>query len=218
MSLIIGILGRPNEGDKRITFSKAIIDVIANNDCIPMGIMPPITNFLRKVSNKKLKKLYFMIDMCDGIILQGGSDYYDYDIEAVKYILKNDIPLLGICLGMQSIGVALGGNLIPTPGHNQPDVDFVHPVIIDKSSKLFQIVKSDKILVNSRHKEMIVNPINADISSRFVGVIESIERKDKVFCIGVQWHPEDMVKYDEYSIKLFRAFFKACRSYKLHNM
>ena len=41
------------------------------------------------------------IELCDGIILPGGEKTFEYDTYVVNYCIKNDIPILGICLGMQ---------------------------------------------------------------------------------------------------------------------
>ena len=42
------------------------------------------------------------------------------------------------------------------------------------------------------------------------GIIEAIERKDKKFAIGVQWHPEMIYNESEESQRLFKSFIKAC--------
>ena len=51
-------------------------------------------------NNESFNKAKNIINICDGIILPGGSDPLPLDNELVKYLYDNDIPTLGICLGM----------------------------------------------------------------------------------------------------------------------
>jgi gamma-glutamyl-gamma-aminobutyrate hydrolase PuuD len=218
MSLIIGVLGRPKTIDRDITsFSKAITDVIIGYGHIPLGIIAPTSDVNKSMTNEEINKLHQVIDLCDGIILQGGTDYYDYDIETIKYAYEKNIPLLGICLGMQSIGVAFGGELSTIDNHNEIGKNYVHSVRIDKTSKLYSIFGKEEIMVNSRHKEMIIDPTNIKIVGASDGVIEAIEKNGVLFLIGVQWHPEDMIKYDEDARKLFDKFFECSKIHHLQN-
>jgi gamma-glutamyl-gamma-aminobutyrate hydrolase PuuD len=218
MNLIIGILGRPKTVDRDITtFSKAITDVIISYDHIPLGIIAPTNDVNKKMTSEEANKLHQIIDLCDGVILQGGTDYYNYDLEAIKYIYEKNIPLLGICLGMQSIGVAFGGKLSTIANHSEPGVQYVHSVKIDKTSKLYSIFGKDEIMVNSRHKEMVIDPTNIKVVGVSNGVIESIEKNGVLFLMGVQWHPEDMINYDKDAEKLFNKFFECANIHHLQN-
>ena len=194
--MYIGIIGRKN--DDKITFNKEIIDVIKKYDFIPLGI---IVDFENNGDNEFIKTKP-LIDLCSGIILQGGSDYYDIDIIITKYLHKNNIPTLGICLGMQTMAMAFNGNMGDINNHKS-DKLYVHSVNINKDSKLYDILKKDKIIVNSRHKSYIINT-DLKISGQ-ANIIEAIEDNAKDFFIGVQWHPETLM--DENSILLFNNFF-----------
>ena len=165
------------------------------------------------IKQEEVKKICKLIDLCDGIILQGGSDFYQYDIEAIKYILEKDIPVLGICLGMQSITAAYGASLTDVSNHKKDGIPYVHDVILNENSKLYKIMKKNKIEVNSRHEQQIINPLTVQVSGLHDNVIEAVEVEEKTFCIGVQWHPEDMIEYDEDSKKLFDSFFLSCQNY-----
>lgn len=218
MSLIIGILGRPNKmDDKKIySFSRNVIDVIINYGAIPLGIISPNLNLDVKVklTNEERNKIYKIIDLCDGIILQGGKDFYNYDIEAIKYINEKDIPLLGICLGMQSMAKAAGGEVKKhiLTNHRQPGMNYVHDVKIEKKSQLYEILNKEVLKVNSRHEDIVVNVGSYEIVGYADdGVIEALELPDKKFNIGVQWHPEDLIKLEEDAKKLFNYFFKVCK-------
>lgn len=198
--MYIGIIGRKN--DDKITFNKEIIDVIKKYDFIPLGI---IVDFENNGDNEFIKTKP-LIDLCSGIILQGGSDYYDIDIIITKYLHKNNIPTLGICLGMQTMAMAFNGNMGDINNHKS-DKLYVHSVDINKDSKLYDILKKDKIIVNSRHKSYIINT-DLKISGQ-ANIIEAIEDNAKDFFIGVQWHPETLM--DENSILLFNNFFSSIK-------
>lgn len=202
----IGIISREQiqAKSKYKAFNSEIVDIIQKYNCIPIGI---IVNFDTNpdLEFDKIKKI---IDFCDAIILQGGSNLYAIDQKIVKYLYDRDIPTLGICLGMQTMAVTLGGNLqvLPKLNHDQTD-HYVHPINILKDTLLYHIMKENQIIVNSRHKEAIVN------TSLLVGaysddyVIEEVEDPTKRFFLGVQWHPES-IPNDKNSLKLFDYFFK----------
>lgn len=192
----IGIIGRKN--DNKITFNQEIINVINKYNCIPIGI---IANFNNN-PNIEFNKIKKIIDLCDGFILQGGDNYYDIDILITKYLYKNNIPTLGICLGMQTMAVAFDGNMNKINNHNSKN-KYVHQITINENSKLYGIIKKNKIYVNSRHNSCVLNT-NLNISTSDE-IIEAVEDKNKNFFIGVQWHPESLM--DENSILLFNNFF-----------
>ena len=192
----IGIIGRKN--DNKITFNQEIINVIHKYNCIPIGIIVDFDNN----PNIEFNKIKNIIDLCDGLILQGGSDYYDIDILITKYLYENNIPTLGICLGMQTMAMTFNGTMSEIENHNSKS-KYVHDIKINRNSKLYNIIKKDKIFVNSRHNSYIVNT-DLDVSATN-NIIEAIEDKNKKFFIGVQWHPESII--DENSILLFNYFF-----------
>lgn len=192
----IGIIGRKN--DNKITFNQEITNVIHKYNCIPIGIIVDFDND----QNIEFNKIKNIIDLCNGFILQGGSDYYDIDILITKYLYENNIPTLGICLGMQTMAMTFNGTMSEINGHNRKN-KYVHAIKINENSKLYNIIKKDKIFVNSRHNSYIVNT-DLDVSATN-NIIEAIEDKNKKFFIGVQWHPESIM--DENSILLFNSFF-----------
>lgn len=149
-----------------------------------------------------------IIDKCDGVILQGGDTFNDKHLRIVNYLYDENIPTLGICLGMQMMGVLFNGKLGTIKKHKS-NLNYVHEVNIDKKSLLYKIVKQDKIMVNSRHNDYL---INTDLN--IVGksdVCEAIESKNRVFFLGVQWHPESMIAYDIIANQLFSYFIEGCR-------
>lgn len=152
-----------------------------------------------------------IIEKCDGFIFPGGDDFTDYDIKLIDKLSKLDKPVLGICLGMQTIGFWRGGRLEYIEKENHlSDCLYVHDILINKNSKLYKIIGEDRINVNSRHRYAIkdTNLFVSAISND--NLIEAIELLDHKFFIGVQWHPESTIKIDINSQKLFSYFIKCC--------
>jgi putative glutamine amidotransferase len=130
----------------------------------------------------------------------------DFEIDAFSLAQKKNLPVLGICRGMQLINSVLGGSLHQDLGEGLNKVhragqgtDKTHPITIEKNTLLNEIVKIDMGTVNSAHHQSIdkvggglkVNSFSAD------GTIEGLEwrkRSDKPFLLLVQWHPERMFK------------------------
>ncbi len=148
------------------------------------------------------------LKLCDGVILQGGDELDKNELNMIKYLYDNDIPCLGICLGMQHMAIYKNGEIdeIGCMVHKSNN-KYVHDINIDLNSNLYKILKNSKIKVNSRHKDKIVKTDLDIVAYSSDGIIEAIEDKKKQFFIGVQWHPESLK--DEYSNRLFNAFFSS---------
>jgi len=186
------------------------------------------------------------IEKCQGIVLTGGEDvhprfynlpeYYPYcyeddideqrdefEFKVLDYTEKNEIPVLGICRGIQVGNVFFGGTLIPDipawgkfDHSKMPDKsDRYHEIIVNPSSWLYGIVNTDKDLVNSNHhqstdktgKGLVVSAISPD------GITEAMERfhpNGKSFLLFVQWHPERLKdQQSPFSRNIHEAFIKA---------
>lgn len=198
MKKIVGIIGRQKTVNERdyLVFYQELVSQIYNHNCLPLGIL----------LNYKTKDYKYFIDMCDGIILEGGSDEHEIDSDIVKYIYNKNIPVLGICLGMQMMGKAMNGNISNIGNLNHEKMDqYVHSITINKNSKLSDIINKEKIMVNSRHAD---NVTNTDLFISAIsddGIIEAVEDKNKRYFVGVEWHPESI--NDENSENLFTSFF-----------
>lgn len=144
-----------------------------------------------------------LIDKCAGIIIQGGDTYTDKHLRIVNYLYDNNIPTLGICLGMQMMGMLFNGKLGHIDNHKS-NLNYVHEITIDKKSLLYKIIKQDKIMVNSRHHDYLIST-DLNVSAKS-DVCEAIESKNRVFFLGVQWHPETMIAYDILQNKIFEYF------------
>lgn len=197
MKPIIGIINRYEtlKSKKEILYSYSeIVKKIKESNGIPIGI-----NILDKNDLGNLKIL-------DGIVLQGGETYIEEEIDVVKYAYKNDVPLLGICQGMQIMGISACGEIFKINNHMKPNIKNVHEVNIKKDTKIYEILKKEKIITNSRHNYSVKN-ITLDVSGYTQDkIIEIIEDKQKRFFIGVQYHPESLNNND--SKLLFDYFIK----------
>ena len=149
------------------------------------------------------------------------------EIALYHEIKKLNKPCLAICRGIQIINVAEGGSLyqdIPTQfkpengsgmlQHRQvfaANIPSQH-VKLEEGSMVRQIMGTDVILVNSHHHQAVKKLGGGfEVTARSLdGIIEAIERKDMSFCIGVQWHPEQLSSQMKEEAALFDAFVKAC--------
>lgn len=148
------------------------------------------------------------IAICNGIILPGGANEHEIDLEIVKYLYQNNIPTLGICLGMQLMSLTFEGDIKKLSNNkHQSRTEYVHEVMIKENSKLAQILKEKKVLVNSRHSEHITTTNLNIVAIANDLTIEVVEDPNKKFFIGVQWHPESLPN-DIYSKRLFDAFIE----------
>lgn len=190
---MIGIISRldktPSDKDAYIVY-KAINDVLINYNVVTIGILPNNIDNIKKT-----------IDLCKGIILGGGDNFSNLDFEIIKYIYDNNIPCLGICLGMQEMGYLFNGTMKHIINHK----DTYHKVLINNSN----IYKDGYISVNSRHKDSILTT-NLEITGKSLdNTIEMIEDKQKTFFVGVQWHPENLYQDDKDAQILFDKFIES---------
>lgn len=150
-----------------------------------------------------------IINICDGIIFQGGTDIYPYHFEILDYAIKNNIPVLGICMGHQIIGLySINSNtdkdLIKINNHN--DKEKFHTINTVPNSIINKIL-GNTTMVNTRHKEAVSEvkapfKITALSEDNIIETIEYID--DKHFVLGIQFHPEDL----ENTENLYNYFIK----------
>ncbi|HUH06786.1 MAG TPA: gamma-glutamyl-gamma-aminobutyrate hydrolase family protein [Egibacteraceae bacterium] len=123
--------------------------------------------------------------------------------------LERDLPVLGICRGMQLLNVLRGGDLVqhlPEVGadrmHRDALGEFVtHPVHIDAASRLGGIL-GETALVHSHHHQGpgALGDGLAPVSWAPDGTVEAVEDSNGRFALGVLWHPEE-----DDSVSLFAA-------------
>ena len=144
------------------------------------------------------------------------------EIHLAQLAVQSDLPLLGICRGHQLLNIALGGNLyqhLPDErpsniNHSTPDSiakdHIAHQVKIAEESALHHILEVDTLDVNSRHHQAVSTPApNLKVTAYASdGLIEACELAGHRFCIGVQWHPENLQMMSEHK-KVFTSFIAA---------
>ncbi len=214
MKPIIGVVSRPDilKSERRVDIVyQSIRKIITELGGIPFVIIPPIIKESKKLTLEEKQDLNRLLSLCDGFVFQGGDNFYDYDLYVVDYAYQNNIPSLGICLGMQLMSVYKNGVLgkLNTNMHYQLK-NYVHSIKIKENSMLASILKKEELEVNSRHHDYVIQT-DLDIVATSTDVIEAVEDNKKAFFIGVQWHPEDMIAYDEVMKQLWSAFIAACR-------
>lgn len=151
----------------------------------------------------------------------------DFEIKLYQKGEKLDLPMLGVCRGYQIMNVASGGSLYQdiyiqrekTIGHNPKNIPVdceFHTINISKNTKLYNIFNTDVIKTNSFHHQAIKNVArNYKVSAVAQdGIIEAIESELLTFAIGVQWHPEDMIKSNDKFNSIYKALIEAALYYK----
>lgn len=211
MKPFIGILPSYSYEAKQIFLNKSYLDEIMASGAVPYVL--PLTSDEETISE--------ILSHIDGIIFSGGSDinpnYYgkedtgkskeinplrdECEETYIKIALKKDMPILGICRGMQALNVFCGGSLIEDiPSeykvetiHNleKPDIAF-HKITVLPDTPLADIIGAGVHTVNSYHHQAVdsLAPYFSIAAVSEDGITESIFRNDKRFVLGVQWHPE----------------------------
>jgi putative glutamine amidotransferase len=182
-----------------------------------------------------------VLERIDGLILSGGPDilprFYEqeprpglgevnYELDLMELslareALDTDLPILGICRGIQVLAAVGGGTLFQDLETELPGC-LKHRVAVDKAtlshqvevirpSRLHEIVDEDRIWVNSGHHQAVKDlPPGWQASAKAAdGVIEAMELPGERFCLGVQWHPEGTARHDPASQAIFQALVQA---------
>jgi putative glutamine amidotransferase len=181
------------------------------------------------------------LGVMDGLLLSGGMDIVpamygqdalpeldvtdqgrdELELPLVRAAVAQGMPLFGICRGLQTLNVTLGGTLfqdLPTQkpssiihyqshkGHARDE--FIHSIEIVPDSRLRGIVGVSEMPVNSLHHQaldklgegLVVTATAPD------GVIEAAELPAHPYAVAVQFHPEETAPHDERSRRLFETF------------
>jgi putative glutamine amidotransferase len=187
-----------------------------------------------------IKNTDSILALADGIILTGGEDinplqYNDtinlavcgdinYQRDTLErklfdFALKNKIPLIGVCRGMQMMNVASGGTLygdIPTEigttviHRNNGEVN--HEIVLCDTSSLIFPIGTDTIMVNSwHHQGLKIMPNSLRVIARsFDGLPEAVvmDKSEHPFMIAVQFHPERLGKDNAIHHTMKKSFYK----------
>jgi putative glutamine amidotransferase len=181
-----------------------------------------------------------MLDLIDGLMLAGGSDIDPGSYGAVPHpetrgtwperdrfelalthaALERDMPVLGICRGLQLLNVACGGTLVQhlpdLVGHDDhrhtPGAFGDHDVRLQEGMLAARAVGGEHTSVKSHHHQGV-----DELGEGLVAVgwsdaddtIEAVELPDKTYALGVLWHPEE----DERS-NVIGSLVEAARAYR----
>lgn len=129
-----------------------------------------------------------------------------FEFSLIRRLVEQRTPTLAVCRGIQSVAVALGGELIQhVDGHMVADKhnDTAHTVEIEADSRLAAIVGTTSLEVNSLHHQVVaVPPAEARVVAHNPdGHIEGLEVADQL--VAVQWHPE-MMRHRAEHLALFQ--------------
>lgn len=183
------------------------------------------------------------LERVDGLLLPGGADvdpdrygqtphpalgrvdpeWDALDVTAARLALARDLPVLGICRGIQVLNVAAGGTLyqdIPSQVDNAllhdqdaPGWQATHEVTVAPGSRLAEILGTAVVRVNTFHHQAVLDvaPGFRAVAWAADGVVEGIESMVHRFALGVQWHPERMTQQDAVQRRLFESLVAAAR-------
>lgn len=225
-SPVIGITG--NFGEKGCELAEGYFASIEAAGAIPF-VLPPLTDD---------EVLLDVLDRVDGLLLSGGGDinplflgeepvpalgginpHRDHmELLLVRLAFDRQIPILGICRGIQVLAAALDGTVLQDLATALPDTELIkhdqkldrgyasHTVVAEQDSLVEKLLGSC-FAVNSFHHQAVgeAGP-HLKVSARASdGVVEAIESNEGKSILGVQWHPECFLKVNnETMMPLFR--------------
>lgn len=223
---LIGISA--NTADIDLTLRRVYCDQIVRAGGVPM-VLPPVDD---------AEVLINMLEGIDGLVLTGGADYNPLwygeqpekelhtinstrdlpELLLTRLAFNRQIPILGICRGVQTMAIALGGNLVQdlkTPlKHSQdaPRSEATHSVTITEDSTLYGLY-GQETFVNSFHHQAVKDCGSHlhVVATAPDGVIEAVESTEQKALMGVQWHPEWM---GDKGLKLFEWLTQRSREFK----
>jgi putative glutamine amidotransferase len=235
-SPIIGVstfhLTHPEKDLRYVAVTESYVQALLSVGAVPVLIPPGL-------DRGALERL---LDGFDGLLLPGGGDLdpalygapqhplidnvdpqRDHlELELSRLAALHRVPFLGICRGIQTMNVALGGTLYPDIRSERPEAlkhdcfedaprsHLAHTVEVRADSQLARIFGTTRVEVNSGHHQAIRQPA-AGVKVTAIapdGVIEALELQDHPFGLAVQWHPEWLMEHPP-MVALFKAFADA---------
>jgi putative glutamine amidotransferase len=205
-----------------VVLSRRYVDAVVAAGGLPV-VLPPVGRWSAK-----------QIDRLDGLVLAGGAD-----IDPVRYgqqphpmtgraqserdsgefallelALRADLPVLGVCRGMQLLNIALGGTLrqhlpetVGTVAHQPEPGTFGQIDVQIAAESALAATLGESVRVRCHHHQSLERLGTGVIAVGWAedGTIEAVELAGARFAIGVQWHPEE----DSTDRRLFRALVLA---------
>ena len=205
---VIGITG--NYADLACTLGEGYYKSVLKAGGVPV-IIPPLADTDAIINT---------LDRIDGLLLSGGADFNPLyageepsprlgginaerdlpELLITRLAYNRQIPMLGICRGIQTLAMALGGRVCQdiadqaTVKHSQtaPRSEATHTVTVVEDSVLHALYQAPTLCVNSFHHEAVSDPGERfRVTARSAdGIIEAVESREYKSILGVQWHPE----------------------------
>lgn len=194
--------------DPSVYLSRLYVDKVVAAGGMPVVLAPVVQD----------QQAAALLERLDALIVAGGADvdpgtYGEAahptvdatepsrdrtEIALIRAAVDRDLPLLGICRGIQSMAVAAGGSLLqhvpdevgseihsPTPGRMGS-----HPVRLAPGSRLHQILGDTLDVPTHHHQAVRTHPGYVVVARTADGIIEAMEAPEARWRFGVQWHPE----------------------------
>ncbi|MCR4994168.1 MAG: gamma-glutamyl-gamma-aminobutyrate hydrolase family protein [Bacteroidales bacterium] len=240
---VIGITG--NFGEKGCELAEAYYESVRRAGATPI-VLPPVND---------ADAIVTMLDGIDGLLLSGGADLNPlylgedpipalgsinprrdlFELLLIRLACDRQIPILGICRGIQMLVAALDGSLwqdlatqykpqqdptwAPLLKHSQKLERWVpsHSVSIDEGSLLHSIMGTTVLDVNSFHHQAVheAGPHLRVVARANDGVVEAVESTEHKSILGVQWHPESFaLAGDDTMMPLFRWLKDEAANYR----
>lgn len=223
---VIGITG--NYEDLTCKLGKGYYDSVVRAGGTPL-IIPPVADKAVLMST---------LDRIDGLILSGGGDINPLycgeepvpglhginrerdlpELLIARLAYNRQLPMLGICRGIQTLAVALGGKVeqdIKASIKHSQDADRsepTHSVDVVEDSTLYNIYGETLLHVNSFHHQAVREPGDKFrvVARSKDGIVEAMESAEYKSIVGVQWHPECMAS----GLPLFQWLVAEAQAYR----
>jgi putative glutamine amidotransferase len=228
---LIGIT-TPSQGETRLYCVRSeYVDAVRLAGGVPI-LLPP----------GEPEESAFILERVDGLMLSGGGDidpvFYQgaphpmiYSVDSkrdrfeyalAQLALATDIPLLGICRGLEMLVVASGGTLVShvpdefgeaTRHRTHQSLPSEHCVQIAPESRLAKVIGTKEATIFSWHHQAASTvPLGWRVTAQAPdGVIEALEHEHHPWAIALQWHPELSIN-DPQQQRIFQAFVEAAHT------
>jgi putative glutamine amidotransferase len=197
-----------------VLLARSYVDAVQRAGALAL-LLPPDPELVKEPGQ--------VLELIDGLLLAGGADLDPasygqaahvetkdavperdvFEIALTRAAIERDLPVLGICRGMQLINVALGGTLIQHlpehlghEQHRRVSGSFEgsdHDVEVLDDTLAMRVIGAAGHATKSHHHQGIDRVgagLRVSATSPFDGLVEALELPDRSFVLGVQWHPE----------------------------